>query len=151
MPTPMNQSTGVTALPPALRDGVFGIYGAVFTQDALAASQSAVQLLVAEVASAANNAVDGLVMPFSGRVVAVTAALSAAATAGALSIAPTVGGVAVGPALGVSTELNAVARGVGGRFAAGDRVGAEITTSAAWNGTTADLAVTVWVAFDIAS
>jgi len=120
----------------------------VFMQDAVAASQSDVQLLVAEVASAANNAVDGYVMPFEGEIVAVTARLSAAATAGSLTVGPTVGGTEkTDPTLSITTAQSArdTANRGAAVFSAGDLIGAEITTDGTWDATTADLVVVVWV------
>lgn len=120
----------------------------VFFQDNLAASQTDVQLLVNEVASAAANAVSGYTMPFDGEIVAVTADLSAAATAGTLTVGPTVGGTEkTDPTLSITTQTTR--RDVASRgaavFSAGDIIGAEITTDGSWDGTTADLAVIVWV------
>lgn len=118
-----------------------------FMQDALAASQTDVQLLVAEVASAASNAVDGYVMPFAGEIIAISGRLSAAATAGTLTVGPTVGGTEK-TALTQTVTTGQSPYGKVNRgsvvFAAGDLVGAEITTDGSWDGTTADLAVTVW-------
>ena len=118
-----------------------------FMQDAVAASQTDVQLLVAEVASAASNAVDGYVMPFAGEVIAISGALSATATAGSLTIGPTVAGTEK-TALTQTVTTGIAPRGTVARstakFAAGDLIGAEITTDASWDGTTADLLVTVW-------
>jgi hypothetical protein len=120
----------------------------VFMQDALAASQTDVQLLIAEVASAASNAIDGYVMPFAGEIVGITARLSAAATAGTLTVGPTVNGTEkTDPTLSITTAQSAsdtAVRGTTG-FAAGDLIGAEITTGGTWDGTTADLGVVVWV------
>lgn len=119
-----------------------------FMQDAVAASQTDVQLPVAEVNAGAGNAIDGYVMPFAGEIVAVTGRLSAAATAGTLTIGPTVGGTEKS-ALTQTVTTGQSPRGTAARgtasFAAGDLVGAEITTDGSWDGTTADLAVTVWV------
>ena len=119
-----------------------------FMQDAVAASQTDVQLPVAEVNAGAGNAIDGYVMPFAGEVVAITGRLSAAATAGTLTIGPTVGGTEKS-ALTQTVTTGQSPRGTAARgtasFAAGDLVGAEITTDGSWDGTTADLAVTVWV------
>jgi hypothetical protein len=120
----------------------------VFMQDAVAASQTDAQLLVAEVASAAANVVDGYVMPFEGEIVAVSARLSAAATAGSLTVGPTVGGTErTDPALSITTAQSAHDTAVRGTstFAAGDLIGAEITTNSGWDATTADLVVVVWV------
>lgn len=124
----------------------------VFMQDALAASQTDVQLLVSEVASAASNAVDGYVMPFEGEIVAITARLSAAATAGTLTVGPTVGGTEkTDPTLSITTAQSASDTAPRGTsvFAAGDLIGAEITTGGTWDGTTADLVVVVWVLLHI--
>ncbi|MEU7904116.1 hypothetical protein [Actinoplanes sp. NPDC049118] len=120
----------------------------VFMQDALAASQTDVQLLIAEVASAASNAIDGYVMPFAGEIVGVTARLSAAATAGTLTVGPTVNGTEkTDPTLSITTAVSASDTAVRGTstFVAGDLIGAEITTGGTWDGTTADLGVVVWV------
>lgn len=120
----------------------------VLMQDNLAANQSAVALTVAEVASAAQNAVDSCVMPFSGEIVAITGRLSAAATAGNLSVAPTVNGTAkTDPVLAVTTGQSPydTAPRSTTPFAAGDRIGAKVTTDGSWDGTTADIVVVVWV------
>jgi hypothetical protein len=124
-----------------------------FMQSDVAASQTDVQLSVAEVRDVAattddQNAVDGHVMPFAGEIVAVTARLSAAAGAGSLTVGPTVNGTErTDPTLAITTAQSArdtASRG-SAKFAAGDLIGAEITTNAGWNATTADLVVTVWV------
>lgn len=118
----------------------------VFGQDAVAASQTDVQLPVA--VGEASQAVTGYTMPFEGEIVAVCADLSAAATAGSLTVGPTVGGTEkTDPTLSITTETTKRDKALRGTavFAAGDIIGAEITTAAGWDGTTADLAVTVWV------
>ena len=123
-----------------------------FFQDNLAASQTDVQLLVGEVASAAANAVDGFVMPFDGEIVAISARLSAAATAGTLTVGPTVGGTEkTDPTLSITTAQSARDTAPRGAavFSAGDLIGAEITTDGSWDGTSADLAVIVWVILHI--
>jgi hypothetical protein len=120
----------------------------VFMQDAVAASQTDVQLPIAEVTSAAGNAIDGYVMPFAGEIIAVTARLSAAATAGTLTVGPTVDGTEKpDPTLSITTAVSASDTAVRGTatFAAGDLIGAEITSSGTWDATTADLGVVVWV------
>jgi hypothetical protein len=120
----------------------------VFMQDAVAASQSDVQLPIAEVNAGAGNTVDGYVMPFDGEIIGISARLTAAATAGTLTVGPTVGGTEeTDPTLSITTAQSArdtCARGTA-TFVAGDLIGAEITTGGTWDGTTADLAVTVWV------
>lgn len=119
-----------------------------FQQDAVAASQTDAQLAVSEVNAGAGNAVDGYVMPFAGEVIAISGRLSAAATAGTLTVGPTVGGTEkTALTQTVTTGQSPYGRAIRGTvpFAAGDLVGAEITTDGSWDGTTADLAVTVWV------
>jgi hypothetical protein len=123
-----------------------------FMQEAVAASQSNVQLTVAQVDSAANNAVDGITMPWAGCIVGVSYSLSAAASAGTLTIGPTVDGTEeTDPTLSVTTGTSGsdtAKRGVA-TFDAGAQIGAEITTDGSWNATTADLAVTVWCLVEV--
>lgn len=118
----------------------------VFGQDALAASQSNVQLPVA--VGEASQAVTGYTMPFDGEIIGIAADLSAAGSAGSLTVGPTIGGTEeADPTLSITTETtksDTCPRGTV-TFAAGDVLGAEITTDGSWNGTTADLAVTVYV------
>lgn len=120
-----------------------------FMQDAVAASQSDVQLPLAEVNAGAGNAVDGVVMPWPGVILAVSARLSAAATAGSLTVGPTINGTEqTDPTLSITTAQSARDTAAVGQapptFAAGDLIGAEITTDGSWDGTSADLAVYVW-------
>lgn len=118
----------------------------VFGQDALAASQTNVQLPVA--VGEASQAVTGYTMPFGGEIVAIAADLSAAGSAGSLTIGATIAGTeGADPTLSITTETTKKDTAVRGtaRFNAGDVLGAEITTDGSWNGTTADLAVTVYV------
>jgi hypothetical protein len=128
-----------------------------FFQDNVAASQTDVQLLVNEVASAAGNAVDGFVMPWPGNIVAISARLSAAATAGTLSVGPTINGTEqTDPTLAITTAASAYDAGTRlaaglPAFAAGDLIGAEITTNGSWDGTSSDLAVVVFVVVDMTS
>lgn len=119
-----------------------------FMQDAVAASQSNVQLPIAEVAAGAANAVDGYVMPWAGEIVGISAYLSAAATAGTLTVGPTINGTeAADPTLSITTATSAsdVCPRSTAQFAAGAVIGAEITSGGTWDGTTADLGVTVYV------
>ena len=120
----------------------------IFMQDALAASQTDVQLPIVEETSL----VVGVTMPFGGQIVAITADLSSAGSAGSLTVGATIAGTELAtPALSITTETaksTFVARDTA-KFAAGAVLGAEITTDASWNGTTADLAVTVWVILEI--
>lgn len=121
-----------------------------FGQADLAASQTDVQLSTTAVDNAADDQLqaDGYAMPFDGEIVAITAYLTAAGSAGSLTVGPTVGGTEkTDPTLAITTAT--VARDSAPRgtapFVAGDVIGAEITTSGTWNGTTADLQVVVWV------
>lgn len=119
-----------------------------FMQDALAASQTDVQLPIAEVTAGAGNGVDGWVAPFAGEIVAISARLSAAATTGTLTVGPTVNGTEkTDPTLSITTAQSAYDTAPRGsaQFAAGDLIGAEITTGGTWDGTSADLGVVVWV------
>ncbi len=120
----------------------------VFMQDAVAASQTDVQLPVAEVNSGAANACDGYCMPFAGEIIGISAHLSAAATAGTLTIGPTVDGTEkADPTLSITTQTDksdSARRGTT-KFAKNAVIGAEITTGATWDATTADLVVVVWV------
>lgn len=122
----------------------------LFGQHAVAASQTNVQIPIS--IGEKDGAVDGIVAPFNGYVVAITASTSAAATAGSLTIGATVGGTEdADTTLTVTTATDAsliVPRGKA-RFAAGDRIGCEITTSGTWDATTADLAVIVYVMYDV--
>lgn len=121
-----------------------------FGQDAVAASQTDVQLPVA--VGEASQAVTGYTMPFEGEIVAVTADLSAAATAGSLTVGATVGGTEkADPTLSITTETTKSDKALRGAatFAAGDVIGAEITTAAGWDAITADLSVVVWVLLHI--
>ncbi len=116
-----------------------------FGQDALAASQTDVQLNVA--LGEASQAVAGYAMPFSGEIVAVGYATSAAATAGTLTIGATIGGTEdADTTITVTTGTSGYVRVPRGQcvFSAGDLIGAEITTSASWDGTAADLSVVVY-------
>jgi hypothetical protein len=121
-----------------------------FMQDDLAASQTDVALVISEGntgAAVATNAVNSIVMPFAGEIVAISARLSAAATAGQLTAGATVNGSEKSATtMTITTQQSAYKRVQRDtvKFNAGDRIGAEISTNAAWNGTTADLAVTVW-------
>ena len=123
----------------------------VFGQDALAASQSNVQLPAA--VGEASQAVTGYTMPFAGEIVAITADLSSAGSAGSLTGAATIGGTeGADPTLSITTETTKsdVAQRGTAKFVAGDVLGAEITTDGSWNGTTADLAVVVYVLLEMA-
>lgn len=125
-----------------------------FMQEAVAASQTDVQITIAQVDSAANNAVDGYTMPWAGTIVGLSYVLSAAATAGTLTIGATVGGTEkTDPTLSVTTGTSGSDTALRGAatFAAGDKIGCEITTDGSWDATTADLGVTVWCLVEVSS
>lgn len=118
-----------------------------FMQDGVAASQTDIQLLVAEVTGAAGLAVEGYVMPWAGDIVALSWKTSASAAAGVLTIGPTINGTEASTlTLSVTTASSGSGLALREqiRFAAGDVIGAEITTTSAWDATTADLQVMVW-------
>ncbi len=118
-----------------------------FMQDAVAASQTDVQLPIAEVNAGAANQIVGYISPFAGEIVAISWNLTAAGTTGTFTIGPTVGGTEK-TSLTQTVGTAASGRGVVGRgsipFNAGDEIGAEITTGGTWDGTSADLCVVVW-------
>lgn len=120
-----------------------------FSQDAVAASQTDVQLNAVETGATTGTLdVTGYTMPFDGEIVAITADLSAAATAGTLTVGPTIGGTEkTDPTLSITTQTTRrdTAPRSTSTFVAGDVLGAEITTGGTWDGTTADLLVTVLV------
>jgi hypothetical protein len=116
----------------------------VFVQDAVAASQTNVQLTAQD----AGVAVDGVSMPFRGAIVGLTWDLTAAGTAGVFTIGATVGGTED------ANTTQTVGTAAAGRdtfprdqvkFVAGDKLGVEITTDGSWDGTTSDLVVVLWV------
>lgn len=121
-------------------------------QDAVAASQTDVQLPIAEVNAGAGNAIDGYIMPFAGQIVGISYKLSAAGTTGTFTIGPTVGGTEQADltvTVGTTTSGRATVPRDTYRFVAGADIGAEITTGGTWDGTTADLGVSVWVILDL--
>ena len=124
------------------------LVGLTFMQDAVAASQTDVQLPVAEVTGGAGIANTEYCAPFAGEVIGLSYALTAAGTTGAFTIGATIGGTEVAAStLTVGTTVKgytALPRGTAA-FDAGALIGAEITTAVGWDGTTADLVVTVWV------
>lgn len=118
----------------------------VFGQDAVAASQTDVQLPA--VGPEEGGTVDGYAMPFDYEVVGMSAALTAAGSAGQLDLGATIDGTEdADSTLTVTTGTNLYKRVPRGkvRGVAGTRLGCELTTNSGWNGTTADLLVTIWV------
>ena len=123
----------------------------LFAQDAVAASQTDVQLKILEVDSAAALNIEGISMPWAGSIVGLSANLSAAATAGQLTVGVTLDGTeaaATTQTITTAAEATAVFSQNAVRFAAGAKVGVEITTNAGWDATTADLAVIVYILLD---
>jgi hypothetical protein len=122
-----------------------------FAQDAVAASQTAVALKTTD----ANNSVALNVyytMPFAGEIIGVSSNLDTAGTAGSLTINPNLSGTAVSdPEIAMTTLAygsDACKRGANA-FAKNALVGCKITTSADWDGTSADLQVIVWVLLNV--
>jgi hypothetical protein len=120
----------------------------VFTQDAVAASQSAVDMNVVE-----TGATDGLLgvtqyrVPFAFDVVGISAVLSAAATAGTLTVEPEIGGTATGLTLALTTAASgqSTQNRAADKSAAGGLITVRLTTDGSWDGTASDLVVVVWV------
>lgn len=128
------------------------VFPLTFMQDAVAASQTDVQLPIAEVTAGAGIANTEYRMPWAGEIVAITYALTAAGTTGAFTIGPTIGGTeqtGLTVTVGTTTSGQAIVKRGSVPFVAGALIGAEITTAAGWDGTTADLVVQVWVRVDL--
>ena len=126
-----------------------------YMQSAVAASQSNVDLPLVEANGTdsgsdtvtVTSAAKGVVVPFGGAIVGIGWSLSAAGSAGSLTIGATIGGTEnAGTTQTITTATSGYASFSRGAVpvSAGDSVGVEITTNASWNGTTADLAVTVY-------
>ena len=117
----------------------------VFGQDAVAASQSDVQLPAVGPEEGGN--VDGYTIPFDFDVVGVAVTLTAAASAGSAAVGATVNGAELtGSTVSITTGTDLykrVSRGKA-RGVAGTRLGCELTTNSGWNATAADLLVTIW-------
>ncbi len=133
----------MTAIHPSTSKGQLVPF--VFGQDAVAASQTDVQLPTN--VGEASQAVAGYTIPFAYDVVCVSYTLSAAGTAGVFTIGATIGGTEnTNTTLTVGTSAGTYKRVPRGKCsgAAGDSLGAEITTDGSWDGTSSDLTVTVW-------
>jgi hypothetical protein len=117
-----------------------------FGQANVAASQTDVQL------KDATNGVEGVTMAFPGIIVGLTIDLSAASTGGQLTVGVTINGTEVAATTQTITTATAV-RAIFDRdavqFAAGDKLGVEITTNAGWTPETAELAVNVLAALAV--
>jgi hypothetical protein len=117
-----------------------------FAQDAVAASQTNVQLVVP--GETTTPLVEGYEMPFPGEVVALSYTLDTAGSAGVFTIGATLNGTEDADTT-VTVGTNAASYAVIPRgkmvFSASDSLGVEITTDGSWNGTTSDLSVVLWV------
>jgi len=130
------------------------LVGLVFAQDAVAASQTNVQLYCQQVHGAIPLDNTAYCMPFAGEIVGISWALTAAGTTGTFTIGPTIAGTeCTDPTItvGTSTEGSDTCPRGTNVFAKNARIGAEITTGATWDGTSQDLVVTVWVLLKIES
>ena len=118
----------------------------VFAEDAVAAAQNDVQLKIMDTGTAQLN--DSYTMPFAGEVIGIGYNLNAAATVGSLTLGPTIDGTeCTDPTLTVTTGTGSsdICRRTTNPFAKDAKIGAEMTSSADWNGTASDLVVVVWV------
>lgn len=118
----------------------------IFAQDAVAASQTDVQLVVP--GETTTPLVEGYEMPFPGEVVALSYTLNAAGTAGTFTIGATLNGTEdtdTTVTVGTNTANYTVIPRGKMVFNASDSLGVEITTNGSWDGTTSDLSVVLWV------
>lgn len=124
-----------------------------FSLDPVGASKTNLQLPVAGHGDTLPSYwCDGYPMPFAGTIVAISYQLSAAAATGTLTVGPTVGGTEQSdPTLSITTGTDGYDTALRGlaTFSAGDIVGAEVTSSADWDGTASELVVIVWVIFEL--
>jgi hypothetical protein len=124
----------------------YQIIPVTFGQANVAASQTDVQL------KDVTGGVEGVTMAFPGVVVGLTIDLSAASTDGTLTVGVTINGTEVAATTQTITTATAV-RAIFDRdavkFAAGDKLGVEITTNAGWTPETAELAATVLAALAV--
>lgn len=126
----------------------------VFAQADVAASQTDVQLSIQAVDNAADDqlGIAGYIATFPGWIVSIAWKLSAAGTTGTFTIGPTVGGTektALTQTVGTAASGRAVVARDAIPFAAGDEIGAEITTGGTWDGTSSDLVVQVGVLYSL--
>jgi hypothetical protein len=117
-----------------------------FGQDAVAANQSDVELPA--VGPEEGGTIDsGYTVPWSGEIVGVSFNLTAGGSAGSLSIGATIDGTEDADTTLTVTTATADYKRISrnrAQFSAGQRIGAEISTTNDWNGTSADLSVRVW-------
>ncbi len=121
----------------------------IFSQDAAAANQSAVAMKILEVASAANNGVDEVCIPWDFDIVGVSLSSDSAVTTGSALADPTIGGTAIGLQATIdttstlrdtATQPRKTDKGVAGGY-----VGCKLTTSSDFAPATADVVAVVWV------
>lgn len=118
-----------------------------FMQSGVAANQTDADLPIVETgAEDGGTAVTAHTIPYPFDILAMSCSLSAAASAGTLTINPTVGGTAdTTLQIDVTTGTEGYDKVGVVRGKAGDSVGVQINTDNSWDGTTADLAVTLYV------
>lgn len=119
----------------------------MFTQEQVAATQTAAAVYAVEVAGAVLSNVY-YTMPFAGEIIGISLNLDAAGTAGTLTVVPTLSGtVCTDPTASVTTLAYASDKCPRGTnvFARNAQVGVKITTTADWNGTSSDILAIVWV------
>ncbi len=129
-----------------------------FSQAAVAASQAqvAIKMIFNDATTGSNKNIDQVMLQ-GGTIVGISYNLDTNKTAGVLGISPTVNGnepastnllyrLALGNAARKQYKLVTALQGI--PFAAGDLVGAKITTDGSMAPTTADLVVTLWVVFN---
>ena len=126
-----------------------------FYQEAVAASQTSVDLKVAEVHGAVAHDALYYEAPWEFDIVAMSVTASAAGSAGTLTVVPTIATTAKAAPSVIQTTAaygpGSYTRAKRGTVcgAAGDAIGAQLTTDGSWNGTTVDIVVTLWVLFHL--
>lgn len=121
----------------------------IFSQDAVADSQSAVAMNIIETgATSGTLGTQEYVIPWDFEVVGISVVSDSARTAGTLTVDATINGTVTGlqGALDATNTLRDTGTQIRGSdvAVAGDRVGVKLTTSS-WTPTAADVVVTVWV------
>lgn len=126
----------------------------LFSQDAVADSQSAVAMNILETtATTSTLPVTEYPIPWDFEIVGISIASSEARTAGTLTVDATIDGTVTG--LQAALDATNTTRDTGTQVrgsdvgSAGSRVGVKLTT-ASWTPVTADVAVTVWVLVKLA-
>ena len=126
----------------------------VFSQTAVAASQTATALYAQEVDTPLVLDNLGYTIPFEGYVVGISLNLTAASTGGTLTVVPTIDTTATtDPSLAVTTAVVGadMCPRITNYFDANSVIGADLTTNAGWTAETLDLLVQVWILVKIAS